>query len=154
MELISKAGYEILRKEYEEIDDSFLKTQKEMGESAKRDNDLRENQEYMQLRVKTMYEIPKRREELLYRLKECVFIEDQDEYKNFDGSVIAGSRVIITFDGEEEEEYSILGDKEGNLKEKIMSCKAPLAQALLGKRSGDTVNFNDAIIVIKEVTKI
>ena len=153
MELISKEGYKGIRKEYDEIDNELIKVQKAMGESAKRDNDLRENPEYMQLRVKAMYEIPKRKEKLLNRLKECKFIEDQDEYKNFDGSVIAGSKVKITFDGEKEE-YSILGDKEGSFEENIMSCKAPLAQTLLGKRAGDTVNFNNTIIIIEEVTKI
>ena len=43
MELISKKGYEKLCEEYQLMDQKIIDAQRKMGESAKRDNDLREN---------------------------------------------------------------------------------------------------------------
>ena len=42
MELISRKGYEKLCEEYHLMDQKITDIQKKMGESAKRDNDLRE----------------------------------------------------------------------------------------------------------------
>ena len=64
MELISKKGYEKLCEEYHSMDQKITDTQRKMGESAKRDNDLRENPEFMELRVKAMYTLPAEKEQL------------------------------------------------------------------------------------------
>lgn len=153
MELISKKGYKKLCEELKNVDSEIIETQKEMGESAKRDNDLRENSEYMELRVKAMYILPKKKHKLYERSKKCKIIEETTEYRNFDGNVIVGSKVKIICDGEEEI-YIILGDNEGDLDNNILSCKAPFAQALLGKHIKDIVKFNGMIIQIEEITRI
>ncbi len=153
MELISKKGYKKLCEELKNVDGEIIETQREMGESAKRDNDLRENPEYMELRVKAMYTLPQKKQKLDERVKDCKIIEETNEYKNFDGNVIVGSKVKVICDGEEET-YIILGDNEGNLDNNIISCKAPFAQALLGKHIKEIVNFNGMIIQIEEITRI
>ena len=153
MELISKKGYKKLCEELNNGDSEIIETQREMGESAKRDNDLRENPEYMELRVRVMYTLPQKKQKLYERAKDCKIIEETSEYRNFKGNVIVGSKVKVICDGEEET-YIILGDNEGDLNNNIMSCKAPFAQAILGKHIKETVNFNGMIIQIEEITRI
>lgn len=154
MYFISKKGYEIKYNEFLNVDNEIIETNREMGESAKRDNDLRENQEFMQLRVKAMYELPQKKERLRLCCENAIIIEDMDEFKNFDGSkVIIGSTVKLDFEGDICE-YTILGSEEGDIDNGILSCEAPIAQSILGKRKGEEIEFNGCKIVIKEIMKL
>ena len=150
---VSKKGYEALYEEIERIDKIILKTSVEMGESAKRDNDLRENPEYMDLRKKLMYDLPRNRLELIKKYEAATIIEEMDEYLNFNGKhVILGSRVEIDFE-DEICSYTILGTDEGDIDNNIMSCKAPLSEALLGKKVGEIIKFNNMNIKILKIEK-
>ena len=154
IEYISKKGYEKLYEEYSNLDKEILAVQKEMGESSARDNDLRENPEFLELRVKAMYNLPKKKEELFERYKKAQIIEETDEYKNFDGTtVILGSQVELLFDGEIEF-YKILGKYDGNIEEQILSYEAPIAKAILGKKVNSEVQFNGIKIKILSVKRI
>ena len=153
-ELISRAGLVKLKAEYEAIDAEIQKTLNEMGESAKRDNDLRENSEFMELRVKAMYTLPAQKEKLYWKIKEAIIIENTREYQEFDGTtVIVGAIVTFTMDGAEKM-FTILGNTEGDFKNNVIAGDAPLAQAMLGKHVGDTFSFNSRTIVIKKIEKI
>ena len=153
-ELISRAGLINLEAEYERIDAEIQKTLKEMGESAKRDNDLRENPEFMELRVKAMHTLPAQKEKLYWKIKEAVIIEETREYQEFDGStVIVGSIVTFTMEGTEKR-LTILGSTEGDIKNNTIAYDAPLANAMLGKHVGDTFSFNSKTIAIKKVERI
>ncbi len=153
-EYISKKGHEELYKIYLNFDNQIAQCQKEMGKSAKRDNDLRENPEYMELRVKAMYTLPEQKRMAYERYNNAIIIEDMEEYKKFDGSyVIIGSKVRLLIDNEEEI-YTILGNKEGNIDENIISCESPIAQAILGKKLGETIIFNNMHITILSVEKV
>ena len=153
-ELISKAGLCKLKEEYERVGVEIQKTLEEMGKSAKRDNDLRENPEFMELRVKAMHTLPSQKEKILWRIKEAVIIEETPEYQNFDGSiVIVGSVVTFIMDGVEER-FTILGSGEGDFDNDIIAYDAPLAQAILGKKLGDVVTVNSRTIVIKKIERI
>lgn len=151
---ISKDGYKKLENEYFDIDRQIVETNKKMGESVKRDNDLRENPEFMDLRVKAMYELPQKKENLRKKYQEAIIIEELEDYKEFDGTtVIMGSRVELIIDNEICS-YIILGTDEGNLNENILSCEAPMAKALCGQKKGDVVIFNNLNITIKNITRI
>lgn len=153
-ELISRAGLVKLKAEFEAIDAEIQKTLNEMGESAKRDNDLRENPEFMELRVKAMHTLPAQKEKLYWKIKEAVIIEDTCEYQEFDGTtVIVGVIVTFTMDGAEKT-FTILGSTEGDFKNNIIACDAPLAQAMLGKHVDDVFSFNSRTIVIKKIERI
>lgn len=153
-EYISRKGHEELYQEYLEIDKQIHDTMKKMGESAKRDNDLRENPEYIELRVQAMYTLPKQKQNILTRYQNAIIIEETEEYKNFDGNtVIMGTKVKLMIDGEEEE-YKILGNKEGNLNLSILSCEAPIVKALIQKHLKETVEFNGMEISILSIEKI
>ena len=152
--MVTRIGYEKLESEIKRIDEEIQKTNIRMGESVKLDNDLRENPEFMDLRYKAMYVLPKQKEELQRVLKNVTIIEDTDEYKNFDGkTVIPCAKVVITIDGDDEE-YSILGYGETDIDNGIISYDAPIVQAIMGKHVGDVVSFNGMQIIIKSVTRI
>lgn len=145
---ISQAGYEKLYEEFLNVDNEINDVNRKMGESVKRDNDLRENPEFMELRVKAMYELPNKKNELWNKYNSSIIIENMEEYKNFDGKkVIIGSRVTLNFAGEICK-YTILGNDEGDFKKDILSCQAPIARTLLNKKVGDVLKFNESIIEI------
>lgn len=148
---ITKEGKEKIYSEYLLVDREIVDLNKKMGESVKLDNDLRENPEFLNLRVRAMYELPNKKKELWNKYEQAIVIEDMEEYHNFDGeTVIRGVVVRLNFDGEEEE-YRIVGTNEGDLSKNALSCNAPIANALLGKKVGEKVNFNEGNIDILEV---
>lgn len=154
MKLISKKGYERLCKEYELIDQKIIDTRREMGESAKRDNDLRENPEFLELRVKVMYTLPAEKEELYKKIMDCVIIEECDFFKKFDGStVIPGSKVVYDMNGKTKT-ITILGDNEADLENNIISVSAPFAKALIDRQVNETFDFNGRKVTIKSIEKI
>ena len=153
-EYISRKGYEELYQMYLEVHKQIQDTMKKMGESAKRDNDLRENPEYMELRVQAMYTLPQKKENLFTRYQNAIIIEETEEYKKFDGNtIIMGTKVKLMIDGEVEE-YKILGNNEGNLNLSILSCEAPIAKAVMQKHLKETVQFNGMEISILSIEKI
>lgn len=148
---ITKGGKEKLYTEYLLVDKEIADLNKKMGESVKLDNDLRENPEFLNLRVRAMYELPNKKKELRYKYEHAIVIEDMEEYLNFDGeTVIRGAIVRLNFDGDEEE-YRIVGTNEGDLSRNALSCNAPIAIAILGKKVGEIINFNGGSIDILEV---
>ena len=154
MELISKKGYEKLCEEYQLMDQKIIDTQRKMGESAKRDNDLRENPEFMELRVKAMYTLPAQKEELYRRMHDCMIIQECEFFKLFDGpKVIPGSKVVYDIDGKTET-LTILGDNESDLDNNIISSATPMAKALINKHINELIDFNGMKIIIKSIEKI
>jgi len=152
---ITKAGFQQLYEDYLNVDNEINEANKMMGESVKRDNDLRENPEFMELRVKAMYELPAKKQTLWDKYNSATIIEETEEYLQFDGkTVIRGSKVKLSFDGEDICEYKIKGSDEGDINNDILSCEAPMAQALLGKQLGTVVEFNGMSIEILEIEKL
>lgn len=153
MYYISRKGHEKLSQEIKAIDNEIIDVRRLIGESAARDNDLRENKEFMDLRVKAMYELPNKKRSLWDIYQQSQIIEDTPEYKNFDGKqVIIGSVVDIDFAGEECT-YAILGSSEGDIDNNIISCDAPLSKALIGKKIGQEVIFNNQPIRVLAIRK-
>ena len=95
---VTREGYQKLYDEIGLQDILHDEIEKEMGRSVKRDNDLRENPEYMELRVKAMYGIPAQKRELLLKYQSAVIIEDTPEYINWDGeTVIRKCKIVINY---------------------------------------------------------
>lgn len=151
---VTKMGYKQLYEDYLKVDKEITIANKMMGESVKRDNDLRENPEFMELRVKAMYELPAKKQSLWERYNSAIVIEETDEYKNFDGNtVIRGCEIKVQIDGEECK-YQIKGSNEGDIFNDILSCDAPMAQALLGHKIHEVVKFNDMKIRVMSVKRL
>ena len=150
---ITKKGFEKLKDSYSSIEDEIRKIKKNMGESAKIDNDLRENPEFMNLRVKAIYEMPAKKKKLHENIINAIIIENLPDYIQFDGdNVILGSKVVVKFD-DEERTYIIAGTNEGDLANNIVACNSPIAKIILGLKVGDTVKFNEFNITILSVEK-
>lgn len=151
---VTKEGYEKLYNDINLMDKLHDEVEKKMGESVKRDNDLRENPEYMSLRVEAMYGVPNQKKELMMKYLNAIIIEDTEEYINWDEStVIRKCDIELEIDGELEK-YTILGSNEGDLEKGILSCEAALVKSILGKKIGETTIFNGMQITIKKVSKI
>jgi len=151
---VTYEGYQKLSDEIRLQDILHDETEREMGRSVKRDNDLRENPEYMSLRVRAMYEIPARKQELVQQYQSAVIIEETPEYIDWDNETVIRKCIItLDYDGEIEI-YKILGENEGDLKNNILSCGSPIVLAMLGKKIGEEIEFNGYKIKILSVEKI
>lgn len=150
----TRKGEEELWRRYHSIDEEIKKTTLAMGVSDSIDSDLRENPEFMELRVKAMYALPNQKSELFQKLRKVIIIEDMEEYKNFDGeTVIMGSAVTLDFEGEEET-YTTLGTENSDVDNNILSAHAPLMEAILYHKVGEIINFNGMEVKIKKVEKV
>ena len=98
--------------------------------------DLSENSEYDAARDEQA-KVEARIKEIEYILEHSSIIE---EGKN-DGVVTVGSTVTIAYDGDENdtEEYRIVGSQEADPFNNKISNESPIAEAILGKKVGETV---------------
>lgn len=148
---ISLKGYYDLENRINEIDKKIVSTLKAMGESYKRDNDIRENSEFMQLRVQAMYSLPTEKQQLLDVYRTAVIIEETEMFQNWDGkTVIVGCDVEVLMN-EELQKFRILGVSESDISNNIISCNTGLAQELLLHKKGEIICFNQMKVEIINV---
>ena len=101
---------------------------------ARAQGDLSENAEYSAARDE-QGKLEARIKEIEYTLEHAVIIEN-----NNDGKVSIGSVVTIKYEeGDEEEEYSIVGTNEADPFSNKISNESPIAVAIMGKKQGDKV---------------
>lgn len=117
----------------------FLKTEKKREvagriERAKELGDLSENAEYADAKDEMSF-IEGRILELADYINRAVVIEP-----TAGGMVQVGSTVVLK-NGKVEKVYTIVGANEADPLAGRISNETPLAQALLGKKMGDTVDF-------------
>lgn len=139
---LSRRGLSNLSKVREQLRKEIQEATKEMGESVKRDNDLRENPEYMQLQSKISYELPNKISTISKILDFYILIEETDAIKNntFD-EVLPGMEVEMKSESGDIRIISILGHDEGNPAFGVVSYLAPVAKTLLHKSVGDDVTL-------------
>jgi transcription elongation GreA/GreB family factor len=139
---LTRKGLTNLQAQLELFRQELHSSTKEMGESVKRDNDLRENPEYMQLQTKVSYELPNKISEIVKIMDSHLLIEDTDAIKSgvFD-EVVPGTQVEVESADGHRRAFSILGYNEGNPAEDIISYLAPVATALLNKEIGDEIEL-------------
>lgn len=146
---LSRKGLRRLKAQRDQLRTNLLASTKEMGESVKRDNDLRENPEYMQLQTKVSYELPNKIAEITRIIDTHLLIENTEELKhNLFDEVFIGMQITLKDKGGSERLVSILGYEEGNPSKGIVSYLSPVAQMLMHKSVGDEV---DLILVGKNI---
>lgn len=151
---LSKNGKKLLEEKIELIEKEIIETYKQMGESTKIDNDLRENPEYNELQNKVSYKLPLEKSKLKEILNNSLIIEEQDFYHNFDGSkVIIGSKVTLLY-GNQEEIYQIVGDGEDNPFENVISYNCDFAINLIGKQIGENFKYRNFNIKILKIERL
>jgi transcription elongation GreA/GreB family factor len=140
---VSRNGYEKLLQREKNILGEIEKVKLRLGESARGDPDLPENIEFKELRIKTMFELPRQLADVREALAKCQIIEDSHDFKTaqFD-TVCLGARVVVDYGEGDTETYTILGYQEGDAANGFLSYLSPLGAALLGKKVGDQVTYN------------
>lgn len=131
---LTQQGYDKIVKEQEELlsqrPDAIFHLQKsrELG-------DLRENGYYSASRQK-VNAIDARLRKLKFMIKYALIIESKDTNE------VDINTTVLLKDGDREFEYTIVGEEEANPQEAKISYRSPLGSALLGKKAGDSVEFN------------
>ena len=131
--------YEGLKKLEAELDYLRVEKLREVADrlkQAKSHGDLSENSEYDEARIEHA-NVGNRILELENKLKNAHII-DEDEVSTEEVSI--GSKVKI-YDAEfkDESEYRIVGSTEANPSENKISNESPVGKALIGHRTGETV---------------
>lgn len=136
-----------------ELDDLENKKRPQVVErlsSARVQGDLSENNEYASAKEELAF-IDGRIEELQGVLKNANLVEEKH------GSCRAvgfGCKVTVKF-GKNESLYHIVGEWEADPSQKKISHSSPLGQALLGKKVGETVEFEAPVgKILFKISKI
>lgn len=137
---VTRKGLGLLAKKQKDLFEDLEKSTRAMGHSARLDNDLRENPEFMQLRTKVTYEIPSKLAELENVMRLSRLIDDTEHIQNQDfHEVLPGVEVELESDDGELRVHSILGYEEGDPQKGIVSYLSPVGEKLLHKEVGDEV---------------
>lgn len=147
--LLTKSALEKLENELDEL----IKKRKFISEEIKKARgfgDLSENAEYHAAR-----EAQSLNETEILKTKEILEnYELADEDSNFDG-VRMNTRVIISCDGDDDEEIRIVTKIESDPMEGFVSNESPIGAALLGKTAGQVVEVStpngSTVITIKKI---
>lgn len=134
--VVSKESYERLQAELQEIIKVKMPAIKEAVNIAKEHGDLKENSEY-KMAKQDQTTLLARKGQLEIDLTRARVTDFTDASKTL---VSVGSIVEVRQgDAKKTVRYSILGAWDSNPDKNILSYKTPLAQALLGKKVGDSV---------------
>jgi transcription elongation factor GreA len=132
---LTRAGFDALDAELRQLKSVDRPAIIEAIAEARAHGDLSENAEYHSAREKQSF--------IEGRIKELESILGRAEVIDtgrLTGSIKFGARiVIIDEDTEEEHAYQIVGEAEANLERGLLNIRSPLAQALIGKDKGDSV---------------
>tara|TARA_B110000495_G_scaffold44214_1_gene36326 strand:- start:2368 stop:2844 length:477 start_codon:yes stop_codon:yes gene_type:complete len=102
--------------------------------------DLKENAEYHAAKEKQSF-VEGRIKNIESKLSNAEIIDVTT--LNISGKVVFGSTVsLLNLDDNSKVTYKIVGEDESNIEEGLLSYKAPLAKAMIGKNVDDFIEFN------------
>mgnify|MGYP002611885235 FL=1 len=150
---LTKEGLEKLQQDLENMKTVRRKEVAERLKQAIGFGDLSENSEYDDAKNEHAFiegEI-QRMEEMLINV---VVIEDGAKVD--DGTITIGSKVVIRFVGDdEEEEYKIVGTVEADPMNNRISNESPVGKAIIGHRAGDIVDIEVPTGIVQyEIVKV
>lgn len=129
--LLTKEGYEKIRKEIEYREQEVRSDLAEILDEMRNQGDLSENDGYS-----LAVEENEQNEEEISRLKEL--LKNSKIVKNPSKTkVTVGNTVTISCDGQKNRVYTIVGEDNANPLENKISYKSPIGAALIGKKVGD-----------------
>jgi len=86
--------------------------------------------------------------------KNVVIINELKKYFKDDGIIKVGSKVLIEIDGQEQDEFTIVGTLEAKPSLGIISNESPVGKALLGHRVGDSIFVSSPIKTTYKIKRI
>lgn len=135
--LMTRRVYERTRQELADTENALRTTIPAAIQKARELGDLKENAEYHSAKLKQS-QAEGRVLQLAERLREVALI---DELKPETDVASPGTEVDVEFDGGGRGTYWILGEGDGDLGPEVVSYRAALGKALLGRRVGDSVRW-------------
>lgn len=139
---ITRKGLNALTQKKKELAKALEEATRAMGHSASLDNDLRENPEFLQLRTKVTYELPKKINDLESVICLAKLIEEADYLRRQEfHEIMPGMEVELETEHGEIRVHSILGYEEGDPKKGIVSYLSPVGEKLLYKSIGDEIEL-------------
>ncbi|MBI4377223.1 MAG: transcription elongation factor GreA [Elusimicrobia bacterium] len=134
---LTRAGYEKLLKDLEPLKKQKIQLSQDIAE-AREKGDLKENAEYHSAKEK-LGEVMSRIAKIQDKLQNAKII---DEIKIPRGQVSIGCKVTVEDSNGDQMTYILVGEDESDPSEGRISVFSPLAQGLLGKKEGDTVEVS------------
>ena len=132
---LTKQGEADLRNELKELIEVKRPELAQRLKEAIAQGDLKENADYHDAKEQQGF-IEGRIQHIEAILRDATVVEDQGP----SDEVRIGSTVVIREEGtDEDEEYKIVGSAEANPRERKISQKSPIGEALLGKKKGRKV---------------
>lgn len=132
---LTRAGHDALDNELRALKSNDRPAVIRQIAEAREHGDLSENAEYHAAREKQSF--------IEGRIKELEMILSRAEVidtSKMSGAVKFGATVqVVDEDTDEEKTYQIVGEAEADLERGLLNMKSPLARALIGKETGDSV---------------
>jgi len=136
--VMTRATWSRLQHELEDLERELKTTIPQSIQKARELGDLKENAEYHSAKLKQS-NAQKRARSLQLRITRARFVEDA-EYR--EGVAGLGTEVVLESGGETTS-YWILGDGEHHLGEHVISHQTPIARAILGRGTGDSLELGE-----------
>ncbi len=133
-------GANKLREELEELKSVKRPQIIEAIATARAHGDLKENAEYHAAREQQSF-IEGRIKDIEGKLSNAEIIDVTK--LNTNGRIVFGTTVVLADEQSgEESTYTIVGEDEADIKEKLISVTSPIARAMIGKEEGDIVTVD------------
>lgn len=133
---ITRQGYEVLKKELEQLKTVERPKVIQAIEDARAHGDLSENAEYEAAKERQAF-IEARMNELTFKVNNADVIEPGNLPKD---KVVFASRVLLeNVDTGEDVEYQLVGPDESDINQGRISVASPLGKAIIGRKPGDEI---------------
>ena len=135
---MTKAGYEKLKAQVDEMENEEMPKILKRLADARAEGDLKENAEYHGAR-ESQGMLQAKINQLKYKLSKATIV---DPSKIDRSSVAFGAKVtVLDVDLEEEEVYTLVGEGEEDYNENKIKVTGPVGQALVGAKVGEVVEI-------------
>lgn len=146
---LTKSGYENIKKEYDIL--RGLKIAKTSGEAPKILDSEDLNPEYISYQEDLDF-LETRIVEIENILKNVNIIEPPEKENR--EAVCLGAKVLVDINGEDQDEFEILGTLEADPTLGRISNESPVGKALMGRRVGDKILISSPVKTTYTVKKI
>ena len=136
---MTASGHEALESELKQLKTIDRPETIRMIASAREHGDLSENAEYHAAKERQSFI-----ETRVIQLEDLISRSQVIDPATLDGITVKfGATVrVVDEDTEEESQYQIVGDHEADVKQGRIAISSPIARALIGKETGDSVDVN------------